>query len=59
MTYSNEIIDDVRYYHGDRFISKNTKEDVMSWKEAIAKYNSLTPEEHEALTKLVAERKGY
>jgi hypothetical protein len=59
MTYSDEIINDIRISHGDRFISKNTKENMMGWKEAIAKYNSLTPEEHEALTKLTKERRGY
>jgi hypothetical protein len=59
MTYANEIIEDVKHFHGSRFISKNTKENMMGWKEAIAKYNSLTPEEHEALTKLTKERRGY
>jgi hypothetical protein len=59
MTYTNEIIEDIRVSHGDRFISKNTKEDLVSWREAIAKYDSLTPEEHDALTKLVKERRAY
>jgi hypothetical protein len=59
MTYYNEIIEDIRISHGDRFISNPSKENRMSWKEAIAKYDSLTPEEHAALTKLTNERRGY
>jgi hypothetical protein len=57
--YYQEIENDIRAEFGDEAISKPSKENLMSWKEAIAKYNSLTPEEHEALSKEVARRKGW
>jgi hypothetical protein len=57
--YYDEIIEDIRVSHGDRFISNPSKENRMSWKEAIAKYDSLTPEEHKALSAEVARLKGW
>lgn len=57
--YYNEIENDIRAEFGDGAVSKPSKENLMSWKEAIAKYNSLTDSEREALSAEVARRKGW
>lgn len=57
--YYQEIENDIRAEFGDSAISNPKTDNRMSWKEAIEKYNSLTPEEREALSLEVAKRKGW
>lgn len=56
--YASDIEKDIRSEFGDRVISRIDQPGRMSWNDAIAKYNSLTPEEREALSQETLRRKG-
>jgi hypothetical protein len=51
MTYSNEIIEDVKHFHGTRFVTKNevSKDTINSIQSAIALHNAMTQEERDSI----------
>jgi hypothetical protein len=57
--YYNEIENEIRAEFGDEAVSKPSRNSLNEWKDAIAKYNSLTDLEREALSAEVARRKGW